>query len=64
MKKGEDGKITVTFNDSKTKEETGSGVYDTVLLAIGRVPETKYLNLDKVGVKVNNKGFIEVNDED
>jgi len=34
------------------------------MLAIGRVPETKYLNLDKVGVKVNNKGFIEVNDED
>jgi len=34
-----------------------------VLVAIGRVPQTAALSLDKTGVKVDDKGFIEVNDK-
>mmetsp|Transcript_157962 Transcript_157962/g.278870 ORF Transcript_157962/g.278870 Transcript_157962/m.278870 type:complete len:548 (-) Transcript_157962:104-1747(-) len=39
------------------EERTG---YDTVLFAIGRVPTTDTLNLDKAGVKTVHKGKIEV----
>ena len=35
---------------------------DAVLIAIGRKPNTDKLGLDKIGVKVNNKGQIEVNE--
>jgi pyruvate/2-oxoglutarate dehydrogenase complex dihydrolipoamide dehydrogenase (E3) component len=34
-----------------------------VLIAIGRIPQTEALHLDKTGVKVNEKGFIIVNDK-
>ncbi|QIQ41250.1 MAG: dihydrolipoyl dehydrogenase [Buchnera aphidicola (Aphis urticata)] len=37
--------------------------YDNVLVAIGRNPNTKNLSLDKIGVKLNNLGFIEVNNQ-
>ena len=37
---------------------------DTVLAAIGRYPDTKGLNLDKVGVKTNRKGEIFTDDAD
>jgi pyruvate/2-oxoglutarate dehydrogenase complex dihydrolipoamide dehydrogenase (E3) component len=33
-----------------------------VLLAIGRVPNTDLLNLEKAGIKTNVQGYIEVND--
>lgn len=64
MSKGEDGKITVVFANKKTGEETGSEKYDTVMAAIGRTPETKYLNLESAGVKCNKWGYIETNDEE
>jgi len=35
---------------------------DVVLVSIGRKPYTEGLGLDKVGVKLNARGFIEVND--
>ena len=34
-----------------------------VLLAAGRTPATSYLQLQKTGVEVNDKGFIKVNDQ-
>ncbi|MXP67200.1 dihydrolipoyl dehydrogenase [Pantoea sp. Aalb] len=34
--------------------------YDIILVAIGRTPNTKYLNLCKAGIKVNERGFIVV----
>jgi pyruvate/2-oxoglutarate dehydrogenase complex dihydrolipoamide dehydrogenase (E3) component len=34
-----------------------------ILLAAGRLPNTDNLNLDKAGVKVNERGYIKVNDE-
>ncbi|QCI18196.1 dihydrolipoyl dehydrogenase [Buchnera aphidicola (Aphis nasturtii)] len=37
--------------------------YDNVLVAVGRNPNTKNLALDKIGVKLNDFGFIEVNNQ-
>ncbi|CAH1801109.1 unnamed protein product, partial [Owenia fusiformis] len=38
---------------------TKSDVYDTVLLAVGREPQTRGLGLEKVGVKIDDKsGFV------
>ncbi|WP_071058449.1 glutathione-disulfide reductase [Pelistega sp. MC2] len=46
--------LLVTLKDGQTEE------VDQVLYATGRVPNTKGLNLDAVGVKTNKKGQIEV----
>ncbi len=35
---------------------------EKIIVATGRTPNTNNLGLDKVGVKLNDKGFIEVND--
>jgi thioredoxin reductase (NADPH) len=46
----------VTWQDNKGN--TGSDVYDTVLVATGRHAATKSLNLDAVGVKTSGTGKI------
>ncbi len=53
-------KVEVTF---KKKEKLFKDIFDIVLVAIGRRPNTKLLNLDKAGIKVNDKGFIPVNEK-
>eukprot|EP00469_Lotharella_globosa_P000128 CAMPEP_0167805518 /NCGR_PEP_ID=MMETSP0111_2-20121227/21226_1 /TAXON_ID=91324 /ORGANISM="Lotharella globosa, Strain CCCM811" /LENGTH=746 /DNA_ID=CAMNT_0007702687 /DNA_START=63 /DNA_END=2303 /DNA_ORIENTATION=- len=55
--KMEDGKLKVFYEPKNGgKEETI--VVDTLLLAIGRVPETKWLNIDKLGMKLDKGGKI------
>ncbi|UCH49398.1 MAG: dihydrolipoyl dehydrogenase [Betaproteobacteria bacterium] len=51
--------VTVQFEHegSDTKME-----FDRLVVAIGRVPNTTELGLDSVGVKVDERGFIEVDD--
>ncbi len=57
-RQNKDGSITVGLDcDNPEKEVTGSHV----LVAVGRVPNTDDLGLEKAGVKTNDKGFIEVN---
>lgn len=51
-----DDKIQVRINDNHTI--TGSHL----LLAIGRVPNTDNIGLDNTDIKINTRGFIEVND--
>jgi dihydrolipoamide dehydrogenase len=52
--------LRVTFKDGKGKSQT---VYvDRVLSAIGRVPNSGDLGLDKVGVKTDDRGFIVVDE--
>ncbi|XP_062944334.1 thioredoxin reductase 2, mitochondrial isoform X2 [Cynocephalus volans] len=47
-----DGQLQVTWEDQASgKEDTGA--FDTVLWAIGRVPQTRSLNLEKAGVDTN-----------
>ena len=53
--KGKNIKIEV-LQDGKKQEITG----DTVLVSVGRRPNSQGLNLEKVGVKLTPKGFVEV----
>ena len=53
IKEGQPGEFLVKYKNEK--HEVVEEVYNTVLLAVGRDPCTKDLNLDKVGVKINPK---------
>ncbi|XP_078198145.1 thioredoxin reductase 2, mitochondrial isoform X2 [Callithrix jacchus] len=44
-----DGQLQVTWEDHTTGKE-GTGTFNTVLWAVGRVPDTRSLNLEKAGV--------------
>jgi len=44
-------------------EETNKESFDQVLVAVGRAPNTEGIGLDDVGIKTNEKGVIEVNQE-
>ena len=53
--------VSIKYNNVKDlKEETLE--VDKVLVSVGRKPYTEGLNLDKIGVKKDNKGRIEVNE--
>ena len=52
--------VTITATDKKDKEVTFTGDY--CLVSVGRRPFTDGLKVDKAGVKVNERGQIEVND--
>jgi dihydrolipoamide dehydrogenase len=58
-KVGKNG-VEVTFTDSKGTSQ--SKEVDFVLSAVGRVPNSSGLGLETVGVKVNEKGFIVVDE--
>ncbi|KAI7813106.1 putative thioredoxin reductase 2 [Triplophysa rosa] len=48
------GLLQVTWTDLKTKEEHRD-TFNTVLWAVGRAPEIRTLNLEKVGVETNKE---------
>lgn len=52
------GKIVVTIKNGKQEKKL---TCSHVLVAAGRVPQTDILNLNKTGVKLDNKGYIKVN---
>lgn len=52
------GKITATIKNAGVEKKIKCS---HVLLAVGRVPRTQSLALEKTGVKVDEKGFIKVN---
>jgi dihydrolipoamide dehydrogenase len=54
-------KITVKADNKKGEEVTFEGDY--CLVSVGRKPFTKGLNAEKAGVKINDKGQIEVNEK-
>lgn len=56
------GKISVKTESAKGGSEESLDV-DVVLVAVGRRPVTEGLNLDKIGVEVDNKGRIVVDDQ-
>ncbi|XP_048199459.1 thioredoxin reductase 2, mitochondrial isoform X3 [Perognathus longimembris pacificus] len=47
-----DGQLQATWEDRASGKE-GVGTFNTILWAIGRVPETRGLNLEKAGVNTN-----------
>lgn len=53
-----DKKIISYLVDGEQEETAG----DEILLAIGKTPNTQYLGLDKVGVEIDEKQAIKVND--
>lgn len=53
-------KITVTVNENGVEKNIECS---HVLIAIGRIPQTEALDLDKTGVKVDEKKYITVNDK-
>ena len=55
---GDKVKITYTNTETKKIEEI---ISDKVLVSVGRKPYTEGLNLNKLGIKKDNKGRIEVN---
>ncbi len=59
--KEESDGIEVTFQDKAGKESTGN--FEAVLVAVGRKPNTNGVGLEKTRVKVNAKGFVEVDSQ-
>ena len=53
--------VTVTFKDKKGDLQTMD--VDYVLSAVGRVPNSENLGLDSAGVKVDERGFIVVDEQ-
>jgi dihydrolipoamide dehydrogenase len=54
--------VVIELADAKTKEVVEILEVDACLVATGRIPDTKNLNLDAVGVSLDRRGFIPVND--
>ncbi|HEU4376800.1 MAG TPA: dihydrolipoyl dehydrogenase, partial [Telluria sp.] len=57
---GADG-VTVEYADAKG--EAQKAVFDKLIISIGRVPNTIGLNADSVGLKLDERGFIAVDDD-
>lgn len=54
--------VTIELTDAKTKEVVEVLEVDACLVATGRIPATKNLGLETVGVTTDRRGFIDVND--
>ena len=54
--------VTIELADAKTKEVVEVLEVDACLVATGRIPATKNLGLEALGVDLSNRGFIPVND--
>jgi dihydrolipoamide dehydrogenase len=55
--------VLIELADAKTKEVVEILEVDACLVATGRIPATKDLGLDAVGVETDRRGFIPVNDQ-
>lgn len=56
--KEESGGIRATFDGADVKEK--ERVFDKILVSVGRKPNSEIRGLDKTGVKVDPRGFIQV----
>ena len=54
--------VTISYTELKNSKEEKIEV-DKVLVSVGRKPYTEGLNLSKVGIELDNKGRIEVNNK-
>lgn len=59
----QDGPVSVYYHDQKNSMEEQTISADVVLIATGRTPRTKTLNLEAAGIKVDERGYIIVNDK-
>jgi len=58
--KGAKRTVEIAYKDDKGAEQ--SLVVDRLIVSVGRVPNTDGLNLESVGVKVDERGFVPVDD--
>lgn len=58
--KGKNKTVTVSFTDKDGDQEI---VFDKLIVAVGRRPYTEGLLADDSGVKVDGRGFVEVDDQ-
>jgi len=54
--------VVIELADFKTKEDVGVIEVDACLVATGRIPATQNLGLESVGVELDRRNFIPVND--
>lgn len=54
--------VVIELSDAKTKEVVEVLEVDACLVATGRIPATKNLGLESVGVETDRRGFIQVDD--
>jgi dihydrolipoamide dehydrogenase len=54
-------KVTVEYADAAGAAQTA--VFDKLIISIGRVPNTIGLNADSVGLKLDERGFVAVDDD-
>jgi dihydrolipoamide dehydrogenase len=57
------GKKDVTVEYADAKGEAQKAVFDKLIISIGRVPNTVGLNADAVGLKLDERGFVAVDDD-
>jgi len=60
VKQGKKG-VTIAYTDKDGKEETLQA--DRLIVSVGRVPNTDGLGLENVGLGVNERGFIDVDEK-
>lgn len=61
IEKDANGKLSVTYKDGQGNETTLNDV-DHLIWAVGRTPETQKIGLEEAGVKVNEKGYVVVDE--
>lgn len=61
VEKDANGKLTVTYKDDSGNEISVSDV-DELIWAVGRTPETSGIGLEEAGVKLDQNGFVVVDD--
>ncbi len=60
VEQSSDQKITLKIEKDGRQQEVAAS---HLLIAVGRSPQTKTLNLEKTGVEVDERGYIKVNDK-
>lgn len=55
--------VVIELTDPATKETVDILEVDACLVATGRIPATRNLGLESVGLQLDRRGFIEVNDQ-
>jgi dihydrolipoamide dehydrogenase len=55
--------VVIELADAKTKEVSEVLEVDACLVATGRIPDTKDLGLESMGLETDRRGFITVNDQ-
>jgi pyruvate/2-oxoglutarate dehydrogenase complex dihydrolipoamide dehydrogenase (E3) component len=59
----DDGGVIVTVESKKANQPQRRISVSHLMLAVGRIPNTEALDLDRAGIKTDDKGYIQVNEQ-